>query len=420
MFDPATEVSAQRPVRAYLRTSGAPYLSVLLLSVVLAQFVQYLAPTQVIFKGQPAGVIVKVVLVAASFVLWWLFKPTDIWPPILRWLLAALALTWLITIALSVARDDLFNLTAFLGPVAIAMIWLKKPTLKATFTAGDVFAWGLVSIAAAAQLLDIFGIKSLNFEGWNRLSTKVWDQFPFLFRIIDYLHRWEGPFGNVNYAGPIGAFLLVYGLFRRGPSRVIFVLAGALIVIASDGRASLVASATGVLTAIILLPSIGRITLPTWTRIALAAAFGATAVFLLITRDPTLNGRTPIWSSYLAGWTNAPISGIGGNGITAAIGAGEVPLGATHGHSLFIDPLLRYGSIGTFVVILVVAIAVVIVLRAGMRGFVVGASIMATSIVDGLSEDLVDWRYLSIALVPIVLAAMLAATWLVDNPRERR
>jgi len=32
----------------------------------------------------------------------------------------------------------------------------------------------------------------------------------------------------------------------------------------------------------------------------------------------------------------------------------------------------------------------------------------------------VDWRYLSIALVPIVLAAMLAATWLVDNPRERR
>ena len=69
---------------------------------------------------------------------------------------------------------------------------------------------------------------------------------------------------------------------------------------------------------------------------------------------------------------------------------------------------------------MVVAIAVVIVLRAGMRGLVVGASIMGTSIVDGLSEDLVDWRYLSIALVPIVLAAMLAATWLVDNPRERR
>jgi len=140
---------------------------------------------------------------------------------------------------------------------------------------------------------------------------------------------------------------------------------------------------------------------------------------VLITRDPTLNVRTPIWSSYLAGWTNAPISGIGGNGITAAISTGEVLLGATQGHSLFIDHLLRYGAIGTFVVILVVAIAVVILLRAGMRGFAVGASIMATSIVDGISEDLVDWRYLSSALVPIVLAAMLAATWLVDNPRER-
>ena len=420
MFDPASEVSAQRPIRQYLRTSGAPYLSVLLLSVVLSQFAQYLAPTQVIFKGQPAVVLTQYILVGLALALWLLFKPTDTWPPIFHWLLAALALMWLITITLSVAHSDLFNWTAFLAPVAIAMIWLKKPTLKATFTAGDVFAWGLVAVAAASQLLDILGIKSLDFEGWNRLSIKLWDQFPFLFRIIDYLHRWEGPFGNVNYAGPIGAFLLVYGLFRRGPSRVIFVLAGALIMIASDGRASLVASAAGVLTAIILSPSIGRITLPKWTRITLAAAFGATAVFLLITRDPTLNGRTPIWSSYLAGWTNAPISGIGESGITTAIGAGEVPFGATHGHSLFIDPLLRYGAIGTLVVILVVAIAIVIALRAGMRGFAIGASIMATSLVDGLSEDLVDWRYLSIALVPIVLAPMLAASWLVDNPRERR
>ena len=190
--------------------------------------------------------------------------------------------------------------------------------------------------------------------------------------------------------------------------------------IASDGRASLVASAAGVLTAVILLPSIGRMTLPKWTRITLVAAFGAAAVFLLITRDPTLNGRTPIWSSYLAGWTNSPISGVGETGITAAIGAGEMALGATHGHSLFIDPLLRYGSIGALVVILVVAIAIVIALRAGRRGFAIGAAIIATSMVDGLSEDLVEWSYLSIAVVPVVLASMLGACWLVDNPRERR
>lgn len=420
MSDLATDVNALRPVRAYLRTSGAPYLSVLLLSVVLSQFAQYLAPTQVIFKGQPAVVLTNYLLVGLAFALWLLFKPTDTWSPIFRWFLAALALMWLITIIFSVAHGDLFNLTAFLVPAAIAMIWLKKPTIKATFTAGDAFAWGLVGIAAAAQLLDIFGIKSLNFEGWNRLSIKLWDQFPFLFRIIDYLHRWEGPFGNVNYAGPIGAFLLVYGLFRRGPKRVIFVIVGALIMIASDGRASLVASAAGVLTAVILLPSIGRMTVPKWTRITLGAAFGAAAVFLLITRDPTLNGRTPIWSSYLEGWTNSPISGVGETGITAAIGAGEMALGATHGHSLFIDPLLRYGSIGALVVILVVAIAIVIALRAGRRGFAIGAAIIATSIVDGLSEDLVEWRYLSIAVVPVVLASMLGACWLVDNPRERR
>ncbi len=420
MADLATEVSAPRSVRKYLRTSGAPYLSVLFVSVVLSQFAQYLAPTQVILKGQPASVLTHYILVGLALVLWLLFKPADTWPPIFRWLLAALALMWLISIALSIVHGDLFNLTAFLAPVAIAMIWLKKPALKASFTAGDVFAWGLVAIVAAAQLLDILGIRSLRFDDWNRLSVKLWDQFPFLFRIIDYLHRWEGPFGNVNYAGPIGAFLIIYGLFRRGPSRVTFVLVGALVVIASDARASLVASATGILTAVILLPSIGRLTLPKWTRVALAGAFGAALAFLLITRDPTLNGRSPIWSSYLAGWTSSPITGVGESGILAAIGAGELPMGATHGHSLVIDPLLRYGSIGALVVLLVVAIAIVIALRAGMRGWAIGAAIMATCIVDGLSEDLVEWRYLSIAVVPILLATMLGACWLIDHPREHR
>jgi hypothetical protein len=371
-------------------------------------------------KGQPASVLTQYLLVGSAFVLWLLFKPTDTWPPIFRWFLAALALMWVVSIGLSIAHSDLFNLTAFLAPVGIAMIWVKKPTLKATFTAGDAFAWGLVGSAAAAQLLEILGIKSLHFEGWNRLSIKLWDQIPFLFRIIDYLHRWEGPFGNVNYAGPIGAFLLVYGLFRRGPNRVIFVIVGALITGASDGRASLIASAAGVLTAVILLPTIGRIRLPMWIRLALPGAFAIAAVFLLFTRDPTWNGRTPIWSAYLVGWTQSPISGVGETGITAAIGAGQVPLGATHGHSLFIDPLLRYGAIGAAVVALVVAIAIVIALRAGLRGWAVGAAIIANFLVVGLSEDLVEWHYLTIALVPILLASMLGACWQVEKPKEPR
>lgn len=66
------------------------------------------------------------ILVGLAFALWLLFKPVDSWPPIFRWLLAALALMWLIGIALSIVHGDLFNWTAFLAPVAIAMIWLKN------------------------------------------------------------------------------------------------------------------------------------------------------------------------------------------------------------------------------------------------------------------------------------------------------
>jgi hypothetical protein len=71
-------------VRQYLRTSGAPYLSVLFVSVVLSQFAQYLAPTEVILKGQPAVVLTNYLLVGLTFALWLLFKPTDTWPPIFR------------------------------------------------------------------------------------------------------------------------------------------------------------------------------------------------------------------------------------------------------------------------------------------------------------------------------------------------
>ena len=45
-------------------------------------------------------------------------------------------------------------------------------------------------------------------------------------------------------------------------------------------------------------------------------------------------------------------------------------------------------------------------------------SFFTTSMVEGCSEDLVDWRYLGVQAVPIMLAGLLGAAWLAQERRE--
>jgi hypothetical protein len=202
-----------------LRESGAPYLATLFVTVVLAQFAQYLSPSQALLKGQPAAVVMNFAGFGVAFVLWWLYRPRDSWPSVFAWLVGAWALLWAVTVGLSVLHGDLFTLTALLVPAGLAMIWLKKPSLSATYSAGDAFAFGLIGIALASQALDFAGIRASDFEGWSRIPGQT-QVIEFAYRnfgslLGDYtgpLARWMGPFGNVNYEGPIGAFLLVYGL----------------------------------------------------------------------------------------------------------------------------------------------------------------------------------------------------------------
>ena len=133
---PSPEASLIRLVR----NTGAPYLSALLLTVVVSQFAQYLWPTTAIFKGQNPGVVIDFVGFGIAVLLWWCYRPNDSWPPEFAWLIGARAVLWVVTIGLSVFHGDLFNVTAILVLPSLAMIWFKKPSLPAIFTAGDLFA----------------------------------------------------------------------------------------------------------------------------------------------------------------------------------------------------------------------------------------------------------------------------------------
>lgn len=409
MPDPATEVSTPRSVRQYLRTSGAPYLSALLVTVVLSQFAQYLWPTTAIFRGQNAGIVIDFVGFAIAVLLWWYYRPSGSWPPEFAWLIGAWAALWVVTIVLSVFHSDLFNLTAILVPPTLAMLWLKKPSLPATFAAGDVFAFSLIAIAVASQLLDLVDIKALHYEGWNR--------WPLLTDITGPIGRWEGPFGNVNYAGPIGVFLLVFGLLRPSWRRILYVVTGAVIILLCDSRSAVFACAVGIAALIAFTPRLSIWHTPIWLRIAAPVSVIVSFTGYIFAIDPTLNLRTPVWETFLSQWTTSPITGVGATGIQAAINDGTLQSWANHGHSLAIDPLTRYGIIGLLAVAAVVVATGIISSKAARTGFAAPVVLFATFVAGGISEDLVDWRYLGVQAVPVMLVGLLGAAWLAQERR---
>jgi hypothetical protein len=416
---------ATRSLIANLRSNGAFYLATLLLTFVVGQFAQHLWPTETLLKGQPASTVVNFAGFGIALLLWWIYRPRDSWPPVFAVLLVAWAVLWGVVVGLSVVHDDLFNLTAFLVLPILAMIWLKKPSLPATFIAGDVFASGLVVIALASQVLIIIGVREISYQGWNRLVSQT-QAMEFAYRYFGAIlgdwpgpmARWSGPFGNVNYAGPIGAFLLVYGLLRPWKQRVVFVLAGVIIVLTSDSRTSVFSCAVGVAALIALSPRLGSLRAPTWLRIAAPATVAMAVIWYIAVIDPTLNQRTPVWQVFVSAWKTSPVVGVGGTGLQDLISGGTLAWWANHGHSMLVDPLARYGVVGVAAVMAVIAASGAVATQATRIGFAASGVLLVTCLADGFSEDLVDWRYIGLQGVPMMFAVMLGGTALSHSHRE--
>ena len=140
----------------------------------------------------------------------------------------------------------------------------------------------------------------------------------------------------------------------------------------------------------------------------IVAAFVFVVLIMLI--DPTLNNRTPVWATFWNLWWTSPLVGVGGEGIANAIqGDGLLDGWATHGHNVLIDPLARVGLLGLLSILVALASALVLTLRAAELGRQAGLVVLACFLAIGITEDVVDWRYLSFQVVPLILAAMMGA-----------
>jgi len=398
---PQIEVPGRRLPRLHslVKSDAAPYLIVLFLTPVVAQLAQYVFPGVAVVGAQTLGTVLAFAGTSIAFVLWCLYVPGHSWPPSFNVFAVALILTWVCTVAASGLHGDAFNLAAFLAPVSLFMILLKRPWVRDVWRAGDVFAWSLIIVAVAAQVLDWVGIRQLRYDFWNRL--------PLVNEVIGPIGRWEGPFGNSNLAGPIGAFLVAYGLFRYGLSRWAMVIAGGVIVFLSDSRTGYLGLLVALFVSALYRPYIGRLRLSSKTRaIALALAV-CSFVALIVVLDPTINSRTLVWVTYWDLWWSSPLVGVGGIGIAGELQGDLVQGWATHGHNILIDSLARVGFLGLLPLLVSLTSAFVLTLRAAAAGRQAGLAILACFLAVGFTEDVVDWRYLGVQEVPLLLAGML-------------
>ena len=394
-------------VRVWLRTDATAYLSLVFVSIVISRMFQYFWPNVDFLKGQNPATTIQLVLIPVFVVIWVLYRPTERRNPYLKIFLFALAANFLFQFSLGALRGELWNYVALTMLVAIILLWLKPPSFRAVVTSTNVFCLALVGIAVISQVSVFLGIV----EARNYVEHRY-----FGLANIELFHwRWEGPFGNVNFAGPVGAFLLVYGLTRFHWWRLFLVLSGGLFIIASESRGAFIGAAVGLLAWLICRERVFG-----WTLSALPkAVIGVSGVVLMIggitLLDPTINGRQQIWSDYLRLWSDSPLFGISEEQLNAALTSGDVIFSGLTGHNLFIDTVTRSGVIGLSLTLLAVTVVFALAWKAYRRGMATGLIIAVTFIAGSMSETLTSWIYLSILLAPMVIAALLSAAWLEER-----
>jgi len=240
----------------------------------------------------------------------------------------------------------------------------------------------------------------MNYE--SRLPEIIQTILPLNFLGLDY--RWEGPFGSVSDAGPIGAFIFMYGFFRKGFARIIILSGGLLILVTAFSFSSIFATVAAL--AFLIANKLNK-RFPQRQVLIYAAifltVFGFIAMYIWV-YDKTLNGRTLIWLQYISELPNHLFFGAGSQFLSTRVDL----LSHDHGHNLYVDTLLRYGSFG-FILFLVMLIALGrISLTATQNSVFLPFTILIVFAMCVVGESLVLWRYNGILVTWLILSALIA------------
>lgn len=379
---------------------GSLGLGAFLASLALSGFIRHLTSNPTLVAGQRLS---DVFLAGGALigVLLWLQSPSTIrYPLVGRLFVSSFIGLWVVAALRASIEGWEMNMTVFVAP-PLAIMLLAKPLSGNEVTQGlRIFSWSLVAVS----------IVSLGVGADRSVASSTYETTWPLVDLVGLSHRWAGPFEHVNLAGPVGAYLFVFGLTCGGSqlSRITFLCSGSLIILAAGSRTAAFAAIIG---ALVVWAVSDR---PPFARWSLLSRLGITALTFFagwaaaLVSDPTLNVRVPLWPVFLRLGGANPVFGSGYSGIeelrtqglpldtTLALSRGVLPEWVTHAHNEVIDQWARFGGLGVAMLGAFLFIwAILGIIGARVRR-ATSLSLFGVFITLAVTEVHGEWLYLSI------------------------
>lgn len=412
----ASSVSRRIPCLPSIgKVTVLPYLSAWIIGMAGAQWIQYVWPEAVLFKGQPPSIIVMLAAWLISVPLWMVAPRSR---PISRAFLAllvTLAIAWAVHLSFAIVNGDNFNHTVWIYPLMLAMLAWKPPSGDEAWRALVVVAWAITAMLVVTRGLEMAGLLDryyVNPEVVQFDLENYWLPFSGSFELLG---KWTGPFGASAHSAMAAGFVFVIGVVRWRWSSWVFVTVGVVVYLLSASRTMLLACLAAVFI-MVLFSTWGALSrIPEWVRwVALSAAALLGAVVLFNT-GPGLTGRQSIWPAFVNVWQTSPWIGAGGTGIEAA---GGLAAQSDVAHNLFVDLLARQGMLGLTIAVIALGIATWLGVRSASRGEAGPIAILMAYLIFSMTDVRNEWITMNLPLVIVILATAWAADFRQAAERE--
>lgn len=397
-------------------TNNYLYVSIFIIGLTLGTYAQYtwqyFTPALPTIRSHAPGIWIAGLTMAIGLMVW-LLSPWRVAQS--KWLQAFFVITlvgWLTRWALAESRDDLLDLTVYLYPVAVVMLWMKLPSHHDMRIILFTLAWTATGLLIWTRFSELVGWIPMAPVSPDLVAFEIGEYWLPLSGTLGPEGRWPGPTGGNAYTGALGALLLVLATVLRSKFSLLFGLTGVLVLLLTSSRGSIAAAGAGL--AVALLFGNARIlTRLSFGQRGVLAALGGTVVILLVVRTNTgLTGRTTFWLDFIDLWRQSPLTGVGTTGYlegtnwTATAGSA---------HSLFIDELSRNGAVGFILLMVGFALAVILAFKAARLNESGPLAILSAIAVMSLVNTPINWLSPSVLWLFYVLPVMWAGIMVQDT-----
>jgi len=407
-----------RSTKGRWQMSPAVYPSVLVVSMVLGRWLQYVTGGDAWFRGQPAAVVVQALAFVLAVGAWVLTDSAHRSSRSSTLLVTLFGLAWVVHIVLAVSRNDAFMHLVWLMVPILVMLWWKPLTARQWQTVVWVTGLALAAALAITIGLELGGFLQRPYLAPGLIDFEVRNYWLPLSEPLGIEGRWQGPFGHSGDTGAVAALVLVIGLaVWRKTSPAVVVVAVAVLLMTSV-RSAYIAAAGGLAVLFVFGKFRWVARFPIKTRLVVSGLGVALVAFVLISQSINLTGRSSnIWPGFWDLWLTSPFLGVGPGGISDN---GGVTALSVHAHNLLLDELTRNGILGFTLQFAAVGFAVVLAFRAMLIRTPGPLAILVAYGAIGVTQVMNDWLHPSLSVMLVITSGLWAEAVLAQNRLDRK